>query len=243
MFTEIDVTGEGFSSETAMKIRSLRGIDKMRNLISWCRAVCVCAIAVAALGHVEMARAASAAPASCDQFSLDSTASSPLQQVTLPPTQQCNVGMSHGFPIPDPACTPGAINPTLTADVLRNPEFRTGCVRNNATTEQQKNQTYGWYSIPHPSHNTGASQTCELDHLISLELGGADTLDNIWPQCGPADAQLRARYFKEKDAVENYLAKQVKTGATDLGAAQQGIATDWTQYLDAAQAACPGGRC
>jgi len=49
-----------------------------------------------------------------------------------------------------------------------------------------------------------------LDHLISLELGGADTLDNIWPQCGPSGVALPQRFFKEKDTVENFLAMQVR---------------------------------
>jgi len=104
--------------------------------------------------------------------------------------------------VPDLACTPGAINPTLTVAVLRDPTFRTGCVRQQTTTEEQKASTYGTYGIPHPSSNTGPSQTCELDHLVSLELGGADTLDNIWPQCGLSGVALDQRYFKEKDAEE-----------------------------------------
>jgi hypothetical protein len=45
---------------------------------------------------------------------------------------------------------------------------------------------------------------------------------------------LRERYFKQKDAVENYLAAQVKAGTISLHDAQWGIANDWTQYLDAA---------
>jgi hypothetical protein len=82
-----------------------------------------------------------------------------------------------------------------------------------------------------------------LDHLVSLELGGADTLDNIWPQCGPDEVSLSERYFKLKDTVENYLARQVKNGQMELAAAQQGIATDWTQFLSDAQSACPDGHC
>jgi hypothetical protein len=54
---------------------------------------------------------------------------------------------------------------------------------------------------------------------------------------------LAQRFFKEKDGVENYLAKMIKTGQKDLAEVQRGIATDWTQYLDAARQACPGGRC
>ncbi len=151
--------------------------------------------------------------------------------------------MSRGYPLPDPECTPGAINPTVTAEVLSDPGFRTNCIRDGATSSTKKNKTYGWYGIAKPAHNTGAAQTCELDHLVSLELGGADTLDNIWPQCGPEDVVLRARYFKQKDIVENYLAAQVKAGNMDLREVQRGIAEDWTQYLEQAQKACPKGTC
>ena len=105
---------------------------------------------------------------------------------------------------------------------------------NNLTSAAKKATTYTFYSIAHPDHNQGVMQTCELDHLISLELGGADSLDNIWPQCGPSGVVLRERYFKEKDAVENYLAKQVRDGVMNLEDAQKGIAEDWTQYLEEA---------
>jgi hypothetical protein len=186
----------------------------------------------------------SVAQMSCAALQINDTASVSLQPVSNSPPQHCATGTSHdGLPIPDPACTPGAVNPTLTIDVVRNPSFRTSCLRSHATTEEQKCTTYDLYGIPHPPDNTGPNQICELDHLVPLELGGADTLDNIWPMCGPPDVALSARYFKEKDIVENYLAKMVKTGQMDLGQAQHGIATDWTQYLAAAQKACPSGRC
>lgn len=179
----------------------------------------------------------------CAALGIDVTGDNPLQPVTLPPALQCTPSVSNGFPIPDRNCTPGAINPTVTIDVLHDPHFRTSCYRDGATTAAQKNQTYEWYGIAHPSQNTGRTQTCELDHLISLELGGADTLDNIWPQCGPDGVTLPERYFKEKDTVENYLAAEVRAGRMDLGEAQRGIATDWTQYLHAALGACPAGTC
>jgi hypothetical protein len=190
---------------------------------------------------IAVCQSVSAAPKSvnCAKFNIDVNAARSLGLVILPPPFGCTTRMSNGFPIPDPNCTPGAINPTLTAMVLRNPTFTTKCVRDNATSASQKAGTYTWYHIPHPKNNTGATQTCELDHLISLELGGADTLENIWPQCGPPGVQLRARYFKQKDIVENFLARQVKAGNMDLAQVQRGIAEDWTQYLDAAKKAKP----
>ena len=47
--------------------------------------------------------------------------------------------------------------------------------------------TYEWYGLARPYENNGDNQVCELDHLVPLELGGADGLGNIWPQCGPAE--------------------------------------------------------
>jgi len=50
---------------------------------------------------------------------------------------------------------------------------------------------------------------------VSLELGEADTIDNIWPQCGPKNVAVARRYFKQKDHVENFLADKVKNDVTD----------------------------
>ncbi|HKW17336.1 MAG TPA: HNH endonuclease signature motif containing protein [Terriglobales bacterium] len=160
-----------------------------------------------------------------------------------PAENSCHAVERNGFPMPDPKCTPGAFNPSLKLAVLKNPDFRTGCVRNDTTTEDAKAETYNWYSISHPTGNEGENQTCELDHLVPLYLGGADTLDNIWPQCGPDGAALDDRYFKEKDKVEYYLGRQVRAGTMSLSAAQRGIANDWTQYLSKAKKFCSSGKC
>ncbi|SHI07071.1 hypothetical protein [Bradyrhizobium erythrophlei] len=174
--------------------------------------------------------------AAVDCHDVDSQGAAPLRAVALPPLKVCTQRVAPGgFILPDPECTPGAINPTVTINVLQDPNYRTSCTRDGATSATQKNKTYSWYGLPHPANNTGANQFCELDHLISLELGGADTLENIWPQCGPDKVTLCERYFKQKDAVENYLAAQVKAGTMNLHDAQWGIANDWTQYLEAAR--------
>jgi hypothetical protein len=196
----------------------------------------------AAASRARFPHPAASPPAFCSQFDIDTTASTSLGQTTLSPGKICTVRMSNGFPLPDSVCTPGAINPTVTAEVLENPSFRTSCIRGQATSEAQKSDTYRRYEIPHPSPNTGSTQTCELDHLISLELGGADTLDNIWPQCGPDGVALSERYFKRKDGVENFLARQVREGKMPLDEAQKGIASDWTQFL-AASEGCESAAC
>lgn len=191
---------------------------------------------------------APAVPKNCEKFTtIDDKASKALSAVTLPPPAHkvCKpktVG-SEGMMVPDPSCTPGAINPTLTEAVLKDPAFRTGCVRNDATSESEKQKTYKWYKTKHPGHNTGSTQTCELDHLVPLYLGGADTLDNIWPQCGPSGVHLDDRFFKEKDKVEFYLGQQVREGKMELEKAQKGIAEDWTKFLDDAESYCKSGKC
>ncbi len=62
----------------------------------------------------------------------------------------------------------------------------------------------------------------EVDHLISLELGGADVVENLWPQ--PYSPRPGAH---EKDAVENYLHELVCAGKMDLQEAQHAIAVNW----------------
>ncbi|MGA8431923.1 MAG: hypothetical protein WB729_19015 [Candidatus Sulfotelmatobacter sp.] len=198
---------------------------------------------VASLAQAQADTEHSKAPTNCAQFQIDQKASQPLHAVTLPPLATCKTKSDSGKFVPDSNCTPGAINPTITESMLKNPAFRTGCIRNEATTEEQKTATYGWYKISHPASNTGDTQTCELDHLIPLYLGGADTLENIWPQCGPGGVALDDRYFKEKDKVEYYLGQQVREGNMALADAQHGIATNWTQYLSKSEEFCRSGKC
>jgi hypothetical protein len=60
----------------------------------------------------------------------------------------------------------------------------------------------------------------EIDHLIPLELGGADDVKNLWPQPAPD--------YKYKDKLENELHRLVCSGKVSLSAAQDEIKTDWT---------------
>ena len=161
-----------------------------------------------------------------------------------PADASCAAIVRAGELFPDARCTPGGINPSVTAEILRDPAWRTRCLRNCQTSEAEKHIVYRWYAIRKPRENSGENQVCELDHLVPLELGGADGLGNIWPECGPDNASLRQRNFKIKDRVENYLADEVRAGRMPLRAAQRGIAQDWSQYLDAANISCSAtGRC
>jgi len=147
-----------------------------------------------------------------------------------PTDGSCKVQIRDGHRFPDPYCTPGALNPTVTQDVLQSPGFTTQCIRNQAESESAKSIVFKWYGV-------SVDSTCEKDHFIPLEIGGADTLDNIWPQCGPAGSTGQNRDFKEKDGVELYLGKQVKLGASGGGMSQYDarsrIASNWPTLLAA----------
>lgn len=63
----------------------------------------------------------------------------------------------------------------------------------------------------------------EFDHLIPLELGGANTFANLWPEFGPIP--------NPKDKVENRLHALVCTGKVTIEQAQHDIALNWKDAL------------
>jgi len=67
-------------------------------------------------------------------------------------------------------------------------------------------------------------KTIELDHLIPLELGGANSASNLWPEPNRADA---TGFNNPKDPVEARLKAAVCSGKVTLVAAQDAIAVDW----------------
>src|SRR5215472_9047913 len=116
--------------------------------------------------------------------------------------------------LPDSACTPGAIFPAATKDKICQPGYA-GSVRNVPTSE--KDEVYAEYGIA--SHSPGEY---EVDHLVSLELGGSNEIANLWPELASPTPG-----FHQKDQVENYLHSQVCSGAISLKQAQIEIATNW----------------
>lgn len=122
--------------------------------------------------------------------------------------------------LPDPACTPGAVDDTVTQDNIGS----TICVSGYTTkirppasaTDKVKQTMYGDYGL---SDGTAS----ELDHLVSLELGGSNDARNLWVEPG--------KIPNPKDTVENTLHKAVCDHKVTLAAAQQAIAADWTTAL------------
>lgn len=114
---------------------------------------------------------------------------------------------------PDPSLTPGAVFPNVTESDVCTPGY-SKTVRN--VSAQTKAEVFREYGItPEPGKY-------EIDHFISLELGGSNDISNLWPE--PYDPRPGAH---EKDSVENYLHAQVCSGAMTLKQAQDAISTDW----------------
>jgi hypothetical protein len=69
-----------------------------------------------------------------------------------------------------------------------------------------------------------------LDHLVPVELGGSDQLENLWPQ--PVKGEWNAT---QKDALEQKLHAMVCDGTMELKTAQAAIRKNWvaayTQYV------------
>lgn len=123
------------------------------------------------------------------------------------------VAVSSTLPIlPNHALTPGAIRTTDAHSVCTT---RTSTIRNVPESEKRAVfKEYGIIDVPH---------AFEVDHLVSLELGGSNDIQNLWPQSyktQPWNAHV-------KDRLENRLHKLVCDGSMTLQAAQRGIETNW----------------
>ena len=116
--------------------------------------------------------------------------------------------------LPDSACTPGALMSNVTVDQICQSGYSSS-VRN--VPQSEKDQVYAEYGIT--SHFSGQY---EVDHLVSLELGGSNDITNLWPEAASPKPG-----FHEKDKVENYLHEQVCSGSITLQQAQVEIATNW----------------
>jgi Protein of unknown function (DUF3761) len=130
---------------------------------------------------------------------------------------------------PDRACSPGAYYSKLTRPVICAAGFRTSSIRNvpqgeKFAVEQEYGLGPGYYG-----------STLEIDHIVSLELGGSNNIANLFPEKANANPGYRV-----KDALENRLHSMVCTGTIALRAAQQGIAANWQALYKRVYGTTPG---
>lgn len=146
-----------------------------------------------------------------------SSVTSTNQRLTFPelPSASCHMQGE----LPDPTCTPGAVNPNVTQANISQTICISGytkTIRPPASyTDQLKAQQMQAYGF------TDKLRSHEEVHLISLELGGSPSdPKNLWPEPGASP--------NPKDKVENFLHDAVCAGRISLNDAQHRIAADWT---------------
>ena len=119
------------------------------------------------------------------------------------------VGSSAAFAasVPDPSLTPGASDPRVTQATIGQTICTRGytAVRNVST--QTKHRVYVEYGVARSQQRNYV-----IDHLIPLEVGGANDITNLRPE-PKADA-------KTKDKLENQLHASVCNGSINLADAQ-----------------------
>jgi Protein of unknown function (DUF3761) len=129
-------------------------------------------------------------------------------------TSGCRLG-----PNPDRRCSPGAYYGGLTKAVLCSASFHTGGVRDVPESEKfQVEQEYGLK----PGHY---GHSLEIDHIVSLELGGSNSIANLYPE--EASFASGAPGYHAKDRVENAAHAWLCQGKISLRAVQRAIATNW----------------
>ncbi len=119
-----------------------------------------------------------------------------------------------GIPKPDPRLTPGRTFPVTAAQVCV-PGYSSSV---RSVSDAEKKAVFAEYGIT--SH---APYSYEVDHLISLELGGNNDVRNLWPEPYAGTGGARA-----KDAIENQLHAQVCSGRISLATARAEIVRWWT---------------
>lgn len=126
--------------------------------------------------------------------------------------------------VPDLSKTPGVARSGLTKTKICSTQWGKDERHVTDAMKQQVFAVYGYsgYSDPHCVPDAHG-KTCEIDHLISRELGGADDVKNLWPEAygtAPWNAHL-------KDKLENRLHKEMCAGHITLKKAQDMISHDW----------------
>jgi hypothetical protein len=117
--------------------------------------------------------------------------------------------------------------------VLCSSSFRTGSVRNvSEATKHAIEQEYGL--VP-----KSYGRSLEIDHIVSLELGGSNDPANLYPELAvPPNHQPG---YHVKDKVENAAHQAVCSGQITLAYAQHQIAANWELLYKRLFGAPPAG--
>ncbi|MFM8342037.1 MAG: hypothetical protein ACKN9F_07445 [Methylomonas sp.] len=130
-----------------------------------------------------------------------------------------NLCLADSGVLPDSVKTPGEVM-TTDANLICRPGYSKS-VRH--VPESVKRLAYESYGIT--SRQPGEY---EVDHLISLELGGSNSIKNLWPESfvtQPLNAHV-------KDELENKLHDLICSNQLPVAQAQREIASNWIQAYE-----------
>jgi hypothetical protein len=88
----------------------------------------------------------------------------------------------------------------------------------HGVTEEMERKVFDRYHIPWRRR-----PEFKVDHLIPTELGGADTIDNLWPQ----SLYTRPYNALRKELLTQSLLARIAAGGMTLAQAQKEISEDW----------------
>jgi hypothetical protein len=117
---------------------------------------------------------------------------------------------------PDPTLTLGAVRSTDVAEICS-----AGTSQFRHWDRERSDLIFERYHIERKDR-----MAYTLDHLVPLELGGADVVENLWPE--PRRSLAGEWDDTRKDQLERRLAVLVCSGQLDVAEAQHMIAEDWT---------------
>jgi len=125
--------------------------------------------------------------------------------------------------LPDLSKTPGVARAGLTKTKICSIKWGKDERHVTAAMKKEVFALYGYSGNDDPRCVPSGKQHCEVDHLISRELGGADDVKNLWPEAygtTPWNAHL-------KDKLENRLNKETCAGHITLQHARDMLVHDW----------------
>ena len=121
--------------------------------------------------------------------------------------------------LPDPNCTPGAIDPAINQDNIAKTICVNGYTKTVRPSVSYTNKLKIQQIIDYGYLDTN-TKDYEEDHLISLEIGGSPSdPKNLWPEPGASP--------NPKDKIENLCHQKICTNQISLSQAQKEIASNW----------------
>jgi Protein of unknown function (DUF4236) len=117
--------------------------------------------------------------------------------------------------------TPGDVFSSVTVNDLRMSGYSRR-VRN--VPESERRAVFAAYGIAWADRSN-----YELDHLVSLEIGGSNSARNLWPEPLRLDVGGKDEGAITKDRLENKLGQLVRSGGLDLKEAQKEEAANWVE--------------